>query len=267
MRMTRRSLLWFAVVVCLLVAPMTPAHEAETPTPAPVEAPASPAPAQPDPEESRFALTLDEVASLINAGDEESLAEAGKLVAALRKKVDQTRKPRVEAYAARLLMATEDYENALDLVTPYIEDRENLDPHHLDCYFTAALIHQAMAYRESPDSTAGDKVTFMGLEVVAKRPKSGDLPLVETGLRHAVESLNLFTFIANNTAPPLRVDALDQVGQTLIIMHQWEQARAAYQMALDQTAKADLSQLPDEERKLRFERYKQKIKDIQALEG
>ena len=218
-------------------------------------------------DQTHFALTLDEVAGLVDRGDGESLALAGKLVDALRTKVTDARKPRVEAYAARLLMAEKKYAEALELLGPYIEDREQLHPLHADCYFTAALIQQTMAYRLSPAATGDETATFMGLEVSVKQPQDDDPPLIDDGLEHAIESLNLFGFIASNTRAPMRIDALDQAGQTLIIMHEWAQAKRAYEMAVDQTAKAGESVLTEDDREARLQRYQQRIDELEALAG
>ncbi len=212
-----------------------------------------------------FALTLDEVAGLIDRGDEKSLATAQKLIDALRSQATEAERPRVEAYAARLELAEGEYQAAWALVEPFIEDREKLPAPLVDCYFTAGLIKQAMAYRESPDSNPDTRATFMGFEVAVEKPKDDDPPLIGEGLAHAIESLNLFTFIASNAPAPARLDALDQAGRTLIIMHEWSQAKQAYQMAMDQTHKAPAESLEAKEREARVARYQKKIGELDAL--
>jgi len=212
-----------------------------------------------------FTVTLDEVAALIDAGDEQSLATAQKLIEALREKAEETDRPRVEAYAARLRLAAGEPDEAWELVEPYLGQREKLPARLTDCYFTAGLIKQAMAYRESPASNADTRVTFMGLEVAVERPKQDDAPLIGEGLSHAIEALDYFSFIASNAPAPARLDALDQAGRTLIIMHEWRQARDAYRMALHQTRQAPPDALEDEQREARVAQYQQKIDELNAV--
>jgi len=212
-----------------------------------------------------FSVTLDEVAALIDAGDEQSLATAQKLVDALREQASDAERPRVEAYAARLRLAEGEPDQAWDLVEPYLEQREKLPARLTDCYFTAGLIKQAMAYRESPASNEDARVTFMGLEVAVERPKQDEAPLVGEGLSHAIEALDYFSFIASNAPAPARLDALDQAGRTLIIMHEWRQARDAYRMALHQTRQAPPDALEDEQREARAAQYQKKIDELSAV--
>jgi len=251
------------LLLCLLAGAPAVAEAPDEPSDPPAASEAE----SESPEVHWFPLTLDEVEGLVNQGDEESLEKATSLINSLRKKVGDQERPRVEAYAARVMLAREEFDAALDTVQPYIEDREKIDPRCVDSYFTAGLIHQAMAYRESPDSNDGDKVTFMGIEIDVEPEADGDMPLVESGLAHAIESLNLFGFVASHTPQPMRVDALEQAGQTLTIMHEWTQAKQAYQMAMDQTAKADEDQIGDDERETRFARYKKRIAELEKLQG
>jgi len=212
-----------------------------------------------------FSVTLDEVATLIDAGDEPSLVTAQKLIDALREQASEAERPRVEAYAARLRLAAGDPDQAWALVEPYVEEREKLPATLTDCYFTAGLIKQAMAFRESPESNEDTQVTFMGLEVAVERPKDDDAPLIGEGLSHAIDALDYFSFIASNAPAPARLDALDQAGRTLIIMHEWRQARDAYRMALNQTRQAPPDALEDKERKARAAQYQQKIDELNAV--